>query len=116
MAVEEYTWDAQIGAGPIKYSDTVRAAQYGDGYEQVAEQGINSTMIEVPLLHIAQTTEANEVKAFLLRHTVKAFIFTPPGDVKGLYRVDATSITDESLSQHVRRLSWTVKRAYGVFA
>lgn len=46
MAVETYSWRSQLGAGAIEYSQTVRAAQFGDGYEQVAENGINSTAIQ----------------------------------------------------------------------
>ncbi|WP_255296462.1 hypothetical protein [Leclercia adecarboxylata] len=36
MAVETYNWRSQLGAGPVEYSQALRAAQFGDGYEQVA--------------------------------------------------------------------------------
>lgn len=116
MALETYKWGCQLGAGPVTYKDTVRAAQFGDGYEQVAEQGINSTMIEAPLVHAAQNAEIAEVFAFLRAHTVKAFAMTPPGEVLGLYRVVADSISKEQISEHVATISWSVKRAYGVFS
>jgi phage-related protein len=116
MAVEQFKWPAQHGAGAITYKDTVRTAQYGDGYEQVAEQGINSTVIEMPLIHTAQNAEVDEVLAFLRAHTVKAFSIEPPGEVLGLYRVIADSITKDQLSQHVATVSWTIRRAYGVFS
>ena len=35
MAVDTYSWRSQLGAGAIEYSQAVRAAQFGDGYEQV---------------------------------------------------------------------------------
>jgi hypothetical protein len=57
MAVETYSWRSQLGAGAIEYSQTVRAAQFGDGYEQVAENGINSTAIQVPMKHTGAEAE-----------------------------------------------------------
>ncbi|RSB61541.1 hypothetical protein EGT71_14970 [Atlantibacter subterranea] len=36
MTVETYSWHSQLGAGAIEYSHTVRSAQFGNGYEQVA--------------------------------------------------------------------------------
>ncbi|EAO9635475.1 phage tail protein [Salmonella enterica subsp. enterica serovar Hermannswerder] len=116
MAVETYSWRSQLGAGAIEYSQTVRAAQFGDGYEQVAENGINSTAIQVPMKHIGSESEVNAVRAFLLSHTVKAFIITPPGEEKGLYRVVADSVRKNQISSKFAELTFTIKRAYGVYA
>jgi phage-related protein len=84
MAVETYNWRSQLGAGAIEYSQTVRSAQFGDGYEQVAENGINSTAIQVPMKHTGAEMEVNAVRDFLL--AVKAFIITPPGREGALSR------------------------------
>lgn len=116
MAVETYKWPVQRGAGAATYKKTVRSAQFDDGYEQVAEQGINSTMIECPLMHVGKKEEVAQVHAFLLAHMVKAFAITPPGDVLGLYRVDKDSLSLEDVSAHVAVVTWTIKRAYGVYA
>lgn len=116
MAVETYSWRSQLGAGAIEYSQTVRAAQFGDGYEQVAENGINSTAIQVPMKHVGTEVEVNAIRDFLLAHTVKSFIITPPGEVKGLYRVVADSIRKNKLSSKFSELTFTIKRAYGVYA
>ncbi|MCE0845970.1 phage tail protein [Buttiauxella sp. A2-C1_F] len=116
MAVETYKWHSQLGAGPIEYSQTVRAAQFGDGYEQVAENGINSTAIQVPMKHVGAETEVNELRTFLLSHVVKAFIITPPGEERGLYRVVANSVRKNVISSKFAELTFTIKRAYGVYA
>ena len=116
MAIETYSWRSQLGAGSIEYSQTVRAAQFGDGYEQVADNGINSTAIQVPMKYVGKDTEVNEIRAFLLAHTVKAFIITPPGEEKGLYRVVANSVRKNLISSNVAELTFTIRRAYGVFA
>lgn len=116
MAVETYSWRSQLGAGPVEYSQTVRAAQFGDGYEQVAENGINSTAIQVPMKHTGTEAEVDRIRDFLLAHTVKAFIITPPGEEKGLYRVVANSVRKNQISSRFAELTFTIKRAYGVYA
>lgn len=116
MAVETYNWSSQLGAGPIEYSQSVRTAQFGDGYEQAADNGINSTAIQVPMKHTGSEAEVNAVRAFLLGHTVKAFIITPPGEEKGLYRVVADSVRKNQISSKFAELTFTIKRAYGVYA
>lgn len=116
MAIETYTWRSQLGAGPIEYSQTVRTAQFGDGYEQVADKGINSTAIQVPMKHAGTETEVDRIRDFLLAHTVKAFIITPPGEVKGLYRVVADSVRKNQISSKFAELTFTIKRAYGAYA
>ena len=116
MAVETYSWRSQLGAGAIEYSQAVRAAQFGDGYEQVAENGINSTAIQVPMKHTGAEAEVDAVRDFLLAHTVKAFIITPPGEEKGMYRVVADSVRKNQISSKFAELTFTIKRAYGVYA
>ncbi|WP_333849739.1 phage tail protein [Leclercia sp.] len=116
MAVETYSWRSQLGAGPVEYSQALRSAQFGDGYEQVAENGINSTAIQVPMKHVGAEAEVNTIRDFLLAHTVKAFIITPPGEVKGLYRVVADSVRKNQLNSKFSELTFTIKRAYGVYA
>lgn len=116
MAVETYSWRSQLGAGAVEYNQTVRTAQFGDGYEQAAENGINSTAIQVPMKHVGSEAEVNAVRAFLLAHVVKAFIITPPGEEKGLYRVVADSVRKNQLNSKFAELTFTIKRAYGVYA
>ena len=116
MAVETYIWRSQLGAGPIEYSQAVRVAQFSDGYEQVANNGINSTAIQVPMKHTGTETEVNRIRNFLLAHTVKSFIITPPGEEKGLYRVVADSVRKNQISSKFSELTFTIKRAYGVYA
>lgn len=115
MTVEIYRWPCQP-AGAATYDKTVRTAKFADGYEQVAEQGINSTMIEIPLVHTGPIVEIDDVQAFLERHMVKAFSITPPGGVLGLYRVVANSVRRETPGRNVAILSFTIRRAYGVYA
>lgn len=116
MAVETYKWASMLGSGDIEYAVTVREAQFGDGYIQTAESGINSTAITVPMKHVAQTAEVDEIRAFLLAHTVKAFIITPFGEEMGLYKVVKDSIRKNQVTPYVAEINFTIKRAYGVYA
>lgn len=116
MALETYKWGCQLGGGPVTRKKTVRTAQFGDGYAQVAEEGINSTMIEVPLVHTGFNSEIDQVQAFLEAHMVKAFAITPPGGVLGLYRVASDSLSRDQVSANTAILSFTIRRAYGVYA
>jgi len=116
MAVETYKWPVQLGSGAIEYDQAIRSSQFGDGYEQVADNGINSTAIQVPMKHVGAEAEVNTIRDFLLAHTVKAFIITPPGEVKGLYRVVADSVRKNQLNSKFSELTFTIKRAYGVYA
>ncbi|AHG23418.1 minor tail protein M [Edwardsiella phage eiAU-183] len=114
MTVETFTELCELTA-PITYKKSVRSAKMGDGYEQVAENGINSVADTIALRCAGDNARMREVRAFLLRHVVKAFIFTPPGEEKGLYRVDAESVAF-NLTGHTAEVTFTLNRAYGVFA
>lgn len=116
MAVEKYQWESQLGAGEIKYTNSVRSVQFGDGYEQVSENGINATAIEIPMMHTGGNAEVDAIRSFLMRHYVKAFQITPPGESLGLYRVVADSITKQQNSRLVSTINFTLRRAYGVYA
>ncbi|WP_075180590.1 phage tail protein [Pantoea sp. 1.19] len=116
MAIETYKWPIQLSSGPIEYAQAIRTARFGDGYEQAADNGINSTAIQVPMVYVGKEAEVNEIRAFLLAHTVKAFIITPPGEEKGLYRVVADSVRKGMINSNAAELTFTIKRAYGVYA
>ncbi|MDF2776552.1 MAG: hypothetical protein K0S90_75 [Enterobacteriaceae bacterium] len=72
MAVETYKWPVQLGGGAIEYAQAIRSAQFGDGYEQVAENGINCVV--------------------------------------------ANSVRKNLISSNAAELTFTIKRAYGVYA
>ncbi len=68
------------------------------------------------MVYVGKEAEVNEIRAFLLAHTVKAFIITPPGEEKGLYRVVADSVRKGMINSNAAELTFTIKRAYGVYA
>jgi Phage-related protein len=86
MAIEEFTWCARVNASGQSDFD-VRTIQFGDGYSQSAEDGINSRHMTWNLQFTGDETFIGEIKAFLNRQMgYKSFQWTPPGEALGLYR------------------------------
>lgn len=104
MALSTFTWNANIvsgAAGSKKYSTLV--AQFGDGYKQVAANGINNVSQSWPLTFKAlkiDNSDLLEIMNFLdANQGFKSFYWTPPvlGAVQGTYRcLEGYQLTAES--------------------
>ena len=115
MAIETFTWPVQIQAQQqISYAQRIKSAQFGEGYEQVSGDGINPETIQVPITWTGKKSEAVAMRDFLRRHVVKSFIFTPPFEQLGLYRVTADSINLVPVSANVATVTATFKQAHSV--
>ena len=113
MAIETFTWHLQIQAqGAISYNQRTRKAQFGDGYSQIAGDGINPETLQVPITWSGSLDTAREIRDFLRNHVSKSFIFTPPFESKGLYRADGDSIKFQPLSSKVATVTATLTQAY----
>ena len=73
---------------------TIRA-QFGDGYTQVAGDGIHSRAQSWPLTFIRRRAQMLPIKAFLDEHAgIRAFLWTPPLEPQGaFYTPDAYTLT-----------------------
>lgn len=116
MALETYSWPIQDSGSATTLTQAVRSVGFGDGYKQIAALGINATSRSIPMTHFGKNSEVDTIQDFLLSHTVKAFAITPPGAPKGLYRVDATSITRTPKGPLFSVLSFTLTTANGIYA
>ena len=85
MADETFAWPVRTGdTGQIEFK--VRAAGFGDGYQQRVGDGINSRRAKWPITIIGSLTELQAVLDFLDRHAGrKAFQWTSPIGVVGRY-------------------------------
>jgi phage-related protein len=64
-------------------------AQFGDGYSQVAQDGINSRSESWPLEFFGTESETAPIKAFLDRHGAwKGFLWTPPLGQQSVFLMD----------------------------
>ncbi|WP_322038435.1 phage tail protein [Burkholderia cenocepacia] len=85
MADEIFAWSVRTGdTGQIDFK--VRAASFGDGYQQRLRDGINSKRAKWPITVIGTLTEVQPILDFLDRHAGgKAFQWTSPIGVAGRY-------------------------------
>ena len=94
MSVREtFDWAPQTGMnGTVKYR--VLSAQFGDGYQQVAADGIHNRIESWPVSFTGTTDEIRPIKASLDRHAgYRSFYWTPPMGEKGMYRSFDITIT-----------------------
>lgn len=93
MAIDRFTWRLQIQDAPaINPQVSVRSIDFGDGYTQTAENGINSRRINYPLSQLEDYPTAQAMVSFLLAHVTKPFILKMPMFGDGLYQVEPTSV------------------------
>lgn len=86
MAYETFAYPFQAEpSGAITYR--LLSVQFGDGYEQVAEDGINIEKQSWPLTFIGTAAEMLPILQFLRRHRgYIRFLWTPPGFEQALFK------------------------------
>lgn len=73
MAIETFMWPTQVAGQPTtEYARTIREVQFGDGYKQVSESGINSERIKFSYSFRGSLSVAIAIRDFVvvtvLRH------------------------------------------------
>ncbi|WP_341767799.1 phage tail protein [Achromobacter spanius] len=89
---ERFTWKA---TGQPSGTVTFRrlTAQFGDGYRQVAGDGINNKVLSWPLTFAGTKRDMEAVAAFLDRHAgIASFLWTPPMGTEGYYEAPTYNI------------------------
>lgn len=116
MAIDIFIWPLQVdGGGDVDNNHRVRQVALGDGYEQLATDGINTRRISCSLVWKGDPKTAKDIENFLHAHVVRAFVFTPPGGVQGLYRVKpGSTITSSFISTRVRGIKADLIQAFGI--
>jgi|SRR5690606_6461786 len=80
-----FTWPVQAnssGGGSFR----TKKAQFGDGYSQEVEDGLNAEEANVTVSIEGTADELAPVLAFARAHKAQSFLWTPPMDTQGLYR------------------------------
>lgn len=103
-------WCPRINASAdVKFR--TRKAEFGDGYTQVAGDGINSIKQEWALEFVGDETYIKEIKTFLENHAgIKSFYWTPPLGTKNLWRCDSYKPT--ALGNSLYSLSCTFIQSF----
>lgn len=89
---ERFVWTATgQPSGTVNFRRLT--AQFGDGYRQVAGDGINSEVQSWPLTFSGTKKEMEVIAAFLRRHAgIRSFLWTPPLSEEGLYEAPTFNI------------------------
>ena len=113
MAIEHFTWRIQAASQPtLSSKDTVRTAQFGDGYKQVSGAGLNDEVLNYAFSFTGDPATARDIYAFLRRHKIKSFTFTPPGSELALWRVAADSLQHVTANKRVETVTATFEQAF----
>ncbi|WP_447439564.1 phage tail protein [Enterobacter cloacae] len=87
-------------------------AQFGDGDEQVAINGINNVAEEWEQTWTGEKNDVAAIRAFLHSHAYQSFWWWNPWGEKKLYRVKPDSIKPTFISCKVVSLAFTFKQAF----
>lgn len=107
--METFTWPVDLSGASRRQQQPVRTVKFGDGYEQRQPDGIAPPLKVRTASRTGRKAEIDAIEAFLLRHAVKPFIWTPCDDVRGHYVLDEGSTHREALGAGLYRLSWTAR-------
>lgn len=111
--MEEFKWRTQIQDSPSgEFKHRIKEVEFGDGYKQVAGDGINPESQTWPFSYMGLKDEVMHILKFIRQHTIKSFIWTPPFGEKGLYRVKADSISMIPISGGIMKLTATFEQAF----
>ncbi|MGX4728075.1 phage tail protein [Pseudomonas corrugata] len=110
MVMETFTWvPDKEPSGTVSFR--VKSAKFGDGYEQVAEDGINNKTQSWPLTFTGPKARIAEIKAFLDNQKgATAFSWTEPFGEVLLMRCKEYQPTH--VGGNVYRLSATFEQAF----
>lgn len=88
MAIETFQWSPRTNAA-ANATFRIRKAQFGDGYAQVAGDGINFRAQNWDLNFVGSEAYISAIAAFLDRHAGRtSFQWKPPLSPLGLYRCE----------------------------
>ncbi|MCK7252845.1 phage tail protein [Enterobacter roggenkampii] len=109
--IDTFMWPTQVSPTA---TDTINlyTAQFGDGYEQVAVNGINNIAEQWDLTWTGKKKDVAAIRAFLHSHANQSFWWTNPWGEKKLFRVKPDSIKPTFVSGKVVTLGFSFKQAF----
>lgn len=110
MVLERFSWQVTMDSTGGK-SFRVKEVNFGDGYSQVAGDGINTAKKEQKIKYVGLKPELLMVVAFLDRHAgYKPFVFKHPVFGEGVYLVDKYSYSP--IAKDFYSLTFTLNEAH----
>ncbi|MDN7144098.1 phage tail protein [Pseudomonas sp. JQ170] len=88
MAIATFNWVPDDEASSDSTFRT-RKSQFGDGYAQVASDGLNAEVDSWTLSFGGLAEEVKPILDFIRSHRgARSFLWTPPGSALGMYRCE----------------------------
>ena len=110
MAIKTFSWCPRVNAS-VETTHRIRKAQFGDGYAQIAGDGLNTQGSSWSLEFTGKAAYIGQIKAFIDEHGgIKSFIWSPPLGSAALWRCETYSVT--ALGGERYNLSATFEQAY----
>lgn len=110
MVLERFKWRVTMDSTGGK-EFRVREVSFGDGYSQVAGDGINTIRQQQKIKYVGLKDEMLEVVDFLDRHAgYKPFIFKHPVMGEGVYLVDKYSYAP--IASDFYSITFNIEQAY----
>lgn len=111
--IETFNWKTQVQDGVEgTLTRTVTQTDFGDGYSQIVESGLNSEVGEWPLVFTGLRSEMMPILTFIRAHVSTSFVWRNPVGELGLYRVSYDSIKVKPLGAKLLTISVTFKQSY----
>lgn len=104
-------WHARIEATEDITIATVQA-QFGDGYKQIASNGLNAALESWSLTCNGRREDMFELRAFLKSHVISSFWWVNPWGEKKLYRVKSDSIAPKFVNGELAEISFTFEQSF----
>lgn len=86
--METFTWCPRVNpTEDVSYN--TRKVKFGDGYEQVSGNGLNSRSQKWSMEFVGDEDYISAIRRFIDKHAgIKSFFWKPPLEPLGLYRCD----------------------------
>lgn len=99
--MDTFIWQPSAGGASADIKYRTLNAQFGDGYSQVAADGINNSTTSVQLNFIGKSVAMQPIIDFLnAKAGVTAFYWTPALGVRGTYRCKNPQIKSDGGDMH----------------
>ncbi len=104
-------WVARIEASESITVSTIEA-QFGDGYKQIAANGLNAARETWTLSCNGEKEDMRELRAFLKAHVTSSFWWVNPWGDKQLYLVKADSIAPKFVNGEFAEINFTFVQTF----
>lgn len=111
MAIDTFSWPVRLN-GSEQITVSAVMAKFGDGYTQIAENGINSASEAWNLSVKGKREDMAEVRTFLKSHVIPSFWWENPWGERKLYRVKTDSINPNFINGGLVEITFTFEQAF----